>query len=167
MSAPALCHRCGNLFQSQGFNIKNGLNITFIGCSESCPRCGSDAMILDGTYNFYNDVVEVVRGTKFTRDSVERLKTLTSQSLANNDPKNASTTDEILDILTAFNESLGNSARMFIKSSKSTKTVIGFLMLLWFALSQANTFLEPTVTKAGEEVRDVIFTPEQTTQAKK
>ena len=167
MSAPALCQRCGNLFQSQGFNIKNGLNITFIGCSESCPKCGSDATILDGTYNFYNDVVEVVKGTKFTRDSVERLKTLTSQSLASNDPKNASTTGEILDILTALNEPLGNSAKMYIKSSNSTKAVIGFLMLLWFAISQVNTFIEPTVTKAGEELRDAIFTPEQTTQIKK
>jgi hypothetical protein len=62
-SLPVLCPRCKLFFPSRSVHAAAGAtDITFAGCSESFPRCGSDADILSGTYEFGQNVVTLLTG---------------------------------------------------------------------------------------------------------
>lgn len=45
-AAPAICNNCGLTFESP-FNLGNSINSAVIGCATSCPRCGSNAQVMN------------------------------------------------------------------------------------------------------------------------
>jgi hypothetical protein len=60
---PAICNKCGHLFNS---NFVGGGSGTIIGCGVGCPRCGGPAWIPDGKYTISEEktVIESLDGTK-------------------------------------------------------------------------------------------------------
>lgn len=166
MTAPVFCPKCGLLFQSNAINMSGSGTIVFENCGESCPQCGSVANIIDGEYQFYNGIINTVKGGKFAKDAVEKLKKLTGQALISNDPKNSEAFKEIIDIIKANNEPIGNSIEMFLKSSNGAKATVILLMVIWYAISQVNNFVTPITERAGEEAANYIF-GEDTTNNKK
>jgi hypothetical protein len=70
---PAVCDTCGAIFSS-GISIENSTHITFAGSTAGpCPNCGARGHIPDGTYNFTQDTIELLRGPDRTVSDLERL----------------------------------------------------------------------------------------------
>ena len=70
MSVPALCPNCGLSFTSRLFNFQDSTDITVMGCTETCPRCGKQANVQDGTYDFVGRVLAAIRAPGVLRDDV-------------------------------------------------------------------------------------------------
>jgi len=67
---PAICQNCKTLHLS-GLNIE-GRDNTLINCSSSCPRCGTESIILDGVYSAIDGALQALVGEQ----SIELLKQL-------------------------------------------------------------------------------------------
>jgi hypothetical protein len=77
-------------FLASGFNFENSLSITLEGNQQNCPRCGSWAKVLDGTYNFFGNVVEIINAPQTTLNHLQELKTLLEQvESGDKDPEEA------------------------------------------------------------------------------
>ena len=76
MSVPATCTNCGLRFTSRQFHVENSQNVTFDGCTESCPRCGGRAKLQDGTYDFIGSAVAAFRAPGVTRKDIERFRSI-------------------------------------------------------------------------------------------
>ncbi len=80
MASPlARCPNCNLFFVASGFSFENTLEVTLEGNMQNCPRCGSWANILDGVYNFFGNVVEIVKAPQTTLDHLKELKSLLEQ----------------------------------------------------------------------------------------
>jgi hypothetical protein len=56
---PAHCPHCGYTFFSKNTIIGCGVQISFIGSTVTCDRCGNEAQVLDGTFEFLDDGLHV------------------------------------------------------------------------------------------------------------
>jgi uncharacterized protein (DUF2267 family) len=72
MSIPVHCRHCGLSFTSRALRIENSAGTTISNCAETCPRCGRDADIQDGTYDFVGNVMTAFRS--LDRSQVERFR---------------------------------------------------------------------------------------------
>lgn len=106
MGPPAFCDQCGNLFESCATNISNSRNITLVGNTESCPRCGGRATIAEGTFNFSHDDIEVLKGSAWTREQVKGLRSIYEKVRRQN-----TVTAEIVEELKAVSPALAQFAQ--------------------------------------------------------
>jgi hypothetical protein len=53
-------------------------------CTETCPRCGHVANVLDGTYVYENGSQKLLSGPQFTLDILKKLKSLTERAQKEN-----------------------------------------------------------------------------------
>lgn len=72
VDVPAFCDWCGLVFPS-GFDL-GGSRVTLIGNSSQCPRCGSAARIPDGTFDFIDSSIRLIRGPYRSRMELERFQ---------------------------------------------------------------------------------------------
>ena len=74
MSVPVHCHHCGYEGVSRVLQFANVKNATLGVGSEPCPRCGRQATIQAGTYDFVGEVMTAFRAPEVTRESVADLR---------------------------------------------------------------------------------------------
>lgn len=70
---PASCDHCGAIFRSPAWLISNS-TITFTNCQVTCIRCGNPAKVLDGTFSFIGDLVEVISAPEWSVDALARMR---------------------------------------------------------------------------------------------
>ena len=83
---PGKCRKCGAIFPATAFAASNSLGITFRGCATSCPNCGGLADVLDGTYNFIGDTVELLSGPESTIEALKKLAQVVKTSVEAGEP---------------------------------------------------------------------------------
>jgi hypothetical protein len=72
---PAHCQSCGLTWQPHGgIFIENSRNVTLRNGSTNCPRCGSTARFLEGTFNVRDDLIEVLSAPDWTREKFRELQ---------------------------------------------------------------------------------------------
>ncbi|QDY99489.1 hypothetical protein FQ775_03380 [Nitratireductor mangrovi] len=80
---PAYCtnRKCGAVFVNNVINIKHSLNIrlsaNFI---TRCPRCGSEARLVNGTFNERGKGLEFVSGPPLTKAILEHLRDIAQKA---------------------------------------------------------------------------------------
>ncbi|MDI1264515.1 MAG: hypothetical protein PS018_14765 [bacterium] len=71
---PAHCDNCGIVFNSSAFEVgPAALEVTISGIDVICPNCGSDAHLIDGTFDFVGNAIKVLAAPPRT---IEILKAL-------------------------------------------------------------------------------------------
>jgi hypothetical protein len=70
--APAVCDHCGSIFGSP-FEFNNAHRVSFRNVNLPCPRCGRQAHVIEGTYNFIGNTIELLSGPQATRDRLQWL----------------------------------------------------------------------------------------------
>lgn len=126
MSIPAICERCGHLFALQDFFMgANVRKVTITNSRTRCPKCGGTAKILDGTYEFYNGMLETVRGSHLTIEAAKKLKEIT-QEVLNSDLNSTQLRDRLslIDKATGLNLTNLHDADMTNKSIIIALTVL-------------------------------------------
>lgn len=71
---PAHCSHCGEVFLSRQFNFEMSIDATLDGCSETCPRCGKMADVLDGTYDFVGNAITIRKASPRTVEILTALQ---------------------------------------------------------------------------------------------
>lgn len=79
---PAKCRSCGKVHPATAFAMENSFGISFSGCQVACPFCGSISDVLDGTYDFYGDVVKLLSGPESTISVLKQLAQTVKDSVA-------------------------------------------------------------------------------------
>jgi hypothetical protein len=74
MILPAVCDSCSSMFPS-GISVEgNAYNVTIVNsCSGPCPNCGGTGHIPDGTFNFIDNVIQLLSGPERTVSELFRL----------------------------------------------------------------------------------------------
>jgi len=73
----AVCLSCKLIFEDRGIVIQDSTNVTLSNNSTTCPKCGSRAKYLDGTFNFdSNGIISVLSAPQFTIDILNRIKSI-------------------------------------------------------------------------------------------
>lgn len=75
MRIPAVCGACGLIFPS-GFNIENSVDITLTNNTQSCPKCGAMANVLDGTFDVRDELLRVVEAPWATFQALRQIQAL-------------------------------------------------------------------------------------------
>ncbi len=76
VAIPAWCEYCNqwvemtNIFGGAG----EAIGIKFTGLSVACPRCGNNARLADGEFNFRNGIIEVVSAAPWTREKLAEFQ---------------------------------------------------------------------------------------------
>lgn len=55
---PAICEKCQAIYPSK-IDLR-AQDLTIVGCSQTCPQCGSEGKILDGNYSALGDALLVL-----------------------------------------------------------------------------------------------------------
>lgn len=79
MSVPAKCTACGHRFTSKAFMAFSGVNISYSGCTETCPKCGGRAELQSGTYDFVGSTIAAFTAPGVTRAKVEAARDLAAK----------------------------------------------------------------------------------------
>lgn len=128
------CTQCGNEFSAPNFISASGpgtIRIKMSGNTTRCPKCGSPAKILDGTFSANNSDLEIENASDETRRVYERLNLLKKK--AEEDPSSV-TVDEVV-------KELGITSRplsLFVARMISAKGIALFLTLFVGSLHAAN-----------------------------
>lgn len=73
---PAVCLECGLMFPATAASFANG-RITFQGeIGTNCPKCGGNARIINGTYDFVGGTIAAFRAPGVTRHKIERFRAI-------------------------------------------------------------------------------------------
>ncbi|MFB5936458.1 SEC-C metal-binding domain-containing protein [Peribacillus frigoritolerans] len=83
---PAVCDKCGTIFPS-GYFLEHVTNATFSGRNEAlspCPSCKSKGHVPDGTFNFYDDTIEILSAPERTIQELQRLSQILRKAKENN-----------------------------------------------------------------------------------
>jgi hypothetical protein len=77
---PAECTHCGLSFEGRGIHIEGDIQgLVLQGNTETCPRCGTPARIIEGEFNVRNGLFEALRSTELDRDLLAQLALLGEQ----------------------------------------------------------------------------------------
>ncbi|WP_426303026.1 hypothetical protein [Arthrobacter sp. R-11] len=68
------------VFESAVIRISN-VKVSITGGIVSCPRCGADSKMMEGTFSFRDGLIEMLSGPQWTRDIVDEAR----RALANLD----------------------------------------------------------------------------------
>lgn len=71
---PAVCERCGMIFQSTTFVADGVLSVRVRGWSVECPHCHGPARLLDGFYDSLNDTFRFLLTTNKSIHELEALR---------------------------------------------------------------------------------------------
>jgi hypothetical protein len=138
---PAYCisKDCGYIFLSGAFFVSNATNITLKGNTTSCPKCGSDAAIVDGVFNFSEGVPEVISAPEITHSKLSQLKEIASQL-------GSSEVDisEILAQVDKVDSVLGATLR---KGWTLSKNIAHFLAFFFAVLASVNSLVDSKNTE--------------------
>ena len=130
---PAYCSHCGTLFQSRLIGISPGARIeslTLSGNQETCPNCGRMADVVDGVFNAYDDVLELISGPQFTREILRAFSELIEKAA-----KQEITEDELQKQAAEIDPDLGKAvAQMRAK----TPSAMAALILAMLAIKSCN-----------------------------
>lgn len=70
MNLPAICNKCGIVFDSS-FELSGNISIIMEGCSSGpCPKCGSMGSIPNGMYKFINGVLSLLNSDNYSRSDL-------------------------------------------------------------------------------------------------
>jgi hypothetical protein len=67
------------------------VQISFTNTVTNCPRCGSDALINDGTYSYADNILSFLDGPPQTKAVLERVKAILESAKLQNEPQSAAT----------------------------------------------------------------------------
>lgn len=81
---PARCNSCGHTFQG-GIDIGTATNLRMGQNTTSCPRCGSNAHLIEGTMNVADGAIEMLSGPQWSWDLIDELR-LTLRRIVENSP---------------------------------------------------------------------------------
>ena len=85
---PGRCVRCGRAVAPQGgLHIENSTGVTLggNGTGGGCPHCGGDVRLIDGTFNFRAEGIEVLEAPTWSREVIDALR-LTLQRIVDEQP---------------------------------------------------------------------------------
>lgn len=84
---PAFCNSCGTVFGS-GMVFENCRNVTLSGCQAGpCPNCGGTGHVPDGVFDFTENAIKVLAGTRRTIDELQRLAQILANAQKSNSTK--------------------------------------------------------------------------------
>lgn len=70
------CPNCGAIFPSRHFTFDNSKGMTIRGSQEPCVKCRQTAQLLDGTFDFIDDSITLIKGPAFTVETLKKFKEL-------------------------------------------------------------------------------------------
>ena len=75
---PAFCRSCGAVFADSGYCIgENSTDISFQNCMAGfCSRCGGTCYVLDGSYSFIDNILEILVPSKQTVTDLLKLNNI-------------------------------------------------------------------------------------------
>lgn len=80
---PAFCQNCRTIFGS-GMVFENCKNITLIGFSIECPKCGKMGQVPDGVYDIVGNIITVLTSTKNTVYNLNKLNNILTNAKKSN-----------------------------------------------------------------------------------
>lgn len=123
---PAHCDQCGTTFETAAFNIQNSSNITVRGISVPCPRCGSRAEILEGTWGEHGKGIELADGPLKTKAIFAAFRHLVEQA-----ERGELTPKQVQKKAAELDEGIGRAVGMLIQRyPKSAFFVIALVAML-------------------------------------
>ena len=119
---PALCKRCGASFPS-AFAFENSTNITVSGLTQTCPFCGFDADIFDGTFNVTGNAIELLKSGEISDAMLSQFGRIAKQARKEN-----TSVDTFADQAETIHPKLGE----FVKQSKGKISFATLLIIIIF-----------------------------------
>jgi hypothetical protein len=123
---PAICRFCGWKGPAPGFHIENSTDVTFEGSPTTCPRCGRQASIVSGTYDFVGGVVRMVRDANLTLADVNALRRAAAQ---------ARETGQAPEEFVAANPAAAPIVNLIVQQRPGRDWLIVFLMVVTVVIS--------------------------------
>ena len=119
------CSHCNYTFTSRMFSIVDSINVSLEGNTETCPRCGSRANVLDGTFDFNaQGIAKLISGPAFTQDVYKQFVSLVER--ARNEELNK---EEFVREAQAISPLLASSIRRYLPNDSAS--FIALLAFLW------------------------------------
>lgn len=128
------CTICGHEFSAPNFIATSGpstLRLKMSGNITQCPRCGSRARVLDGTFSASESGLEIENAPNETRRVYERLNLLKKKAVK--DPSSVKAEDVVKELGITSNR----SSRLVTKII-SMKGIVLFLTLITGVMQEAN-----------------------------
>ena len=129
MRAPAFCGQCGACFLAHlPFDVGRA---TLTGNMTDCPVCGGAAPILDGTYEFTQEIINVVAAPEFTLEVLRRVATIINATKLG-----IYTVDEAVDELKEASPSLYKTLMRLATNDAFIGSIVGGFFVLLAAIIQ-------------------------------
>lgn len=111
VAIPAYCTHCGLVFRRHNLvALGGGAVVTMSDNVTSCPRCGHDAKIVDGSFDILNGTLQLISGPDITRDILASFR-----DLADRAQKNEISPEQAVVAATELNPILGDIMAQFMK----------------------------------------------------
>jgi hypothetical protein len=136
--APARCLRCGLQFQGSGIRIDGDVQDLTLGPNtETCPRCGGRAQIVEGVFNVQAGGFEMVSGPDWSWDLIENLR-LGLRRIVDEEP--ADPVRELAKVDATFAKDVKQATRGLTRRQK-----LAVMGALWGALNTDYSTIEANV----------------------
>lgn len=157
MDLPAICNKCGTVFNS-GFVFGGNATVNMEGCSSGpCPKCGSMGNIPNGVYKFINGALSLFNSDNYSKNDLIYLtnelkkikdKKASIEEVALEIEENSPKFSEILDLLPKSREEKRNDFQFWLG------TIISLMM--WITSMKPST---PNITNNinTEQVINVMY----------
>ena len=121
---PAHCESCGFVFISNEISVINSFNATFYNVIVTCPKCGKNACVIEGTFDFVDDAIYV---KKAPAQTIEILKILQETLIK---ARNSNSNEEILSEIVNVSPKFGDFLRLYLNKYGINAFIILILCLL-------------------------------------
>lgn len=83
---PIFCSNCQKWFPSGIFLEEGAKNISFIGFSIECPRCGNRMPLIDGAYDAVNNTLKIIWSHDLNEKELKKLTKILQKAIESNTP---------------------------------------------------------------------------------
>ena len=122
--APSFCEHCELVFESPKIQIRDSYNVSFIDYKVKCPKCGGQAKVVKGTFDFVDGGIRVVSADSASIERIRLLRLLIDEAKSGVDP------DKILSKLEEVSPGLAREGQDAIRNGGIPALI---LMLLFLA----------------------------------
>lgn len=159
MNLPCFCPNCRTLFAVDNLVVGNG-TVTMTNCSTNCRYCGSEAMIIDGTYTMYDDIMHTITGGVIDREQTQQLADIASKAINNQiSPSQAQKAAD------AVSPKFGKIMKTYNEADLTGKLTLVFLAVFILVVAPLSFLIaKPTIDRAGIILADHLLPLEETSK---
>ncbi|MER8373357.1 hypothetical protein [Mesorhizobium sp. M1406] len=154
---PVYCPNCGNLFASRAISIRGDVrNLVLEGNTESCPRCGRMASIIEGKFDVVDGVLQMLKGSQLSTAMLKQFVSVLKQA-----QRDEISTDDLIARTQEINPDLGKAIAPLRGRKKSAIAVT--VMIIIAALQSCNFNLSASVdlNQLVDQAVEILETTEQ------